>query len=149
MDQYSEQTQPEEQTPAPTLSISKDARSFWPGTSGWTLFLAITGFLTSALIGFILVFMLSIASKGDRMVYPEGLTTVLIIYFVLFIGILGISILFLLLSNSFGRASRYGHTKDVQRSTGRLLLYFQVAGVFAVLLSIYQFWSLFQMISKF
>lgn len=123
----------------PDLTISKEARSFWPGIQKWTLFLALICMAGAGFAIMYLVIMVTAAYKNT-----PGLPDGILVNGLLFLLLLAFGFLFLSVSNNTGRAVQSGHPDDVQQSTQSMLNYFRTAGIAAALGIIVQLWFLLQ-----
>ncbi len=114
----------------PGLQITRDARSFWPGTRVWTLFLGIISLVGAGVVGLVLIILLRFVIQSN--VNRDELATVIFIYTLAFLILAGFGGLLLWISSRINLANRYLHTENIAQYTDSIRLYFIIAGIFSI-----------------
>ncbi|MBK8966260.1 MAG: ABC transporter ATP-binding protein [Lewinellaceae bacterium] len=121
----------------PGLYITRDARSFWPGTRAWTLFLGVVGLVAAGFVGLVLVLLIRVALENSIANRGE-LITVTMLYILAFLILAGFGGLLLWISSRIQLANRYLHTQNIAQYTESIRLYFMIAGIFSILTVLFQ-----------
>lgn len=115
----------------PGLQITRDARSFWPGTRGWTLFLGIASLVGAGFIGLVVIMLIWVANQQH--INRAELTMVIFIYILAFLIFAGFGALLLWISSRISLANRYVHKDNIAQYTDSMRLYFMIAGIISIL----------------
>lgn len=119
-------------TEKPGLHITRDARSFWPGTRTWTLFLGIASLVGAGFVGLILTLLIRVALENSISNKGE-LTLIIMLYILAFLVLAGFGGLLLWVSSRISLANRYMHKENIAQYTESIRLYFIIAGILSVL----------------